>query len=369
MFSLAYSDAEQDKNYNKVDAAVFVGDITDNGTTSQYIDFKAALDSVIREETQFMGVVAKSHDCNTMGKSTLEYFKSLFGQDTDFNYEINGFHFIGLSTSKNENEYYSEEQRQWLKEQLDKASKEDSSKPIFVYQHEHVNNTVYGSSEIDRWGHDFLTDIIEQYPQVIDFSGHSHYPLNDPRSIWQGKFTAVGTGSLNYAEFTVGEERKIHPDNYEEIAQFWLVEVDKNNTVRLRGFDAINNALISEYYINNPADASNRQYTPEQQEAKSSAPAFESGAKLEIKKSLGKYKVTVPAAKSTDSNIVFLYSVYVYDQDGNEVSSQWQLNNYWLAESYDSMTFKIEAKKGYTVLATAENAYGMLSDGIKAVID
>lgn len=57
------------------------------------------------------------------------------------------------------------------------------------------------------------------------------------------------------------------------------------------------------------------------------------------------YSVSVPAAESTDGNIVFLYRIFVYDQDGKIVSSDIKLNNYWLGDTYDNITFKVKAKK------------------------
>ena len=63
--------------------------------------------------------------------------------------------------------------------------------------HHAVKGTVYGS---ELWYTNDLDGILEEYEQVVHFSGHSHFPINDPRSIWQGDFTALNTGTLSYAE-------------------------------------------------------------------------------------------------------------------------------------------------------------------------
>lgn len=364
VMSLAYSDAEQDENYNKLDAALVAGDLTDNGTVAQFIGFKASANSVLKNETVLMPVVAKNHDGYTYSSKSLEVYKNITGFETDFHNVVNGFHFIGISASKIEGEHYSEYQREWLKEELSKAAADDFEKPIFVIHHEHVSNTVYGSYEIDGWGLDYFRDILCEYPQVVDFSGHSHYPLNDPRSIWQGEFTAVGTGALKYAEFTVDGENRVHPENYKKIAQMWIAEVDKDNTLRLRAYDALNGTLLCEYYIDNPADKSNRQYTQEKMEESSSAPKFSDGAEVTVKKIAGKYKVTVPAAESTDGKIVFLYRISVYGNNGELIDSEYKMNNYWLGKTYDKVTFKVKADKGSVIKVVAENAYGMKSEAI-----
>jgi len=74
----------------------------------------------------------------------------------------------------------------------------DPSLPFFYYQHPHPKNTCYGSW---AWGHDggISTKVLSQYSNAIAFSGHSHYSLLDERTIWQGDFTSIGTGSLRYA--------------------------------------------------------------------------------------------------------------------------------------------------------------------------
>ena len=73
----------------------------------------------------------------------------------------------------------------------------DPSRPFFYVQHPHLKDTCYGSW---AWGHDEgkATKALSAYPNAVAFSGHSHYSLTDERSIWQGSFTSVGTGSLRY---------------------------------------------------------------------------------------------------------------------------------------------------------------------------
>ena len=50
------------------------------------------------------------------------------------------------------------------------------------------------------WGQDagFSTAALSKFPNCVAFSGHSHTPLRDERTVWQGAFTSVGTASLRY---------------------------------------------------------------------------------------------------------------------------------------------------------------------------
>lgn len=73
----------------------------------------------------------------------------------------------------------------------------DPELPFFYIQHPHPKDTCYGSW---AWGHDegLVTACLSKFPNAVAFSGHSHYPLTDERSIWQGTFTSIGAASLRY---------------------------------------------------------------------------------------------------------------------------------------------------------------------------
>ena len=73
----------------------------------------------------------------------------------------------------------------------------DPSRPFFYVQHPHPRDTVYGKC---AWGMDdgSATRLLANFPQAIAFSGHSHEPLTNEKSIWRGAFTSVATGSLRY---------------------------------------------------------------------------------------------------------------------------------------------------------------------------
>jgi hypothetical protein len=102
----------------------------------------------------------------------------------------------------------------------------------------------------DYWSTKELSEILSRYPQVITFGGHLHFPLNDPRSIWQGAFTAVGTASTSYMAIDNG--------NYEDMAtvtvmkgagkfsQGLLLQFDKKGNARLTRMDFYNKAVIGE---------------------------------------------------------------------------------------------------------------------------
>ncbi|MBR6531293.1 MAG: metallophosphoesterase [Clostridia bacterium] len=364
---LGYAIAEGDGSYKALDGVIFAGDTTDNGTQIQRCAFKSAIDSVIKPETQVMPLLAQAHDGSRYDYESLDYFKMLHDMDaTDNHYVINGYHFITMSRAYVDGVRYADYQREWLKAELEKAVADDPTKPIFFAQHEHVDKTVYGSADSEGWDDEFFKDIFMQYPQLVHFSGHSHYPLNDPRSLWQGEFTAIGTGSLYYVELTVEDVRTYHPEGHDEEAQYWIVEVDADSRVRLIGVDLEEEKILVDYILDNPADPANREYTPEKQAARSTAPVFADGAKIEAKTSLGKTSLTFDAATSTDGMPVYLYRINVADAQGNEVYNDWMLPKYYSATVDSTNTVELGklSKGDYTVTITAETVYGVQSEVI-----
>lgn len=368
---IAYEIAESDPSYTKLDAFSVVGDCTNNGTVEQFDAFEETVKGALKDETKFLAIVANNHDSWDNGKKSLEFINNITGLGSDYHVVINGYHFIGISASKYEGVRYGLYQRRWLREQLKQAAADDPSKPIFVCHHEHVKYTVYGSSQYEGWGVPHFRDILNQYPQIVHFSGHSHYPLNDPRSIWQGQFTAVGTGAMAYMEITVDRDRSLHPTydedysselNYDKHAQFWIVDVDANNSVRLRGYDALNGDLLVEHFIKDPADKSSFAYTPYNQEAHTEAPVFPEGASIRAEKEDGGYKLTAPAAENPDGRVTFVYRYKVLDEKGVKRSDGYLANNYWVKNPLDTVILHVKGQPGWTVEIRAENVYGAQSE-------
>lgn len=363
MIKMSYKIAKTDEEYNRLDAVLIAGDVTDMGTKIAFGSIKAALAPVLKDETQFLATISTSHDDRTIGKNSLELYENIMGQETDFHRVINGYHFIGISASKTEGEHYSEYQKEWLVQELDKAVADDPDKPIFVLQHEHISNTVYGSSDFEGWGMPDFAEILKNYPQVVDFSGHSHYPNNDPRSIWQGEYTAVGTGGLYYAEVTVDDTKTVHPSGYRFASTFWVVEIDENNRMRLRAVDLNAGEYLCEYILEGPLD---RQFTPEQQIARSKAPEFDKNADIRVKSK----KVVCDAAESVDGMPIFIYRAFAVDAQGNRTLIGKTVPKYFRYNVPDTVKIEFEILPEGTckVEVVAENCYGMQSAPLSAEV-
>ena len=371
MLDIAYAAAESDENYKQLDAFLVAGDLTHNGTQEEFDRFWNAVSAGLRGNTKFLGVVAKNHDGWTVGREELHaMYSALTGATPDFHTVIDGYHFIGLSVSANKKYHYDKNQKQWLKEQLDAATAEDPNRPVFVVHHEHNRNTVYGSSAYDGWGMKHLRGILKKYPQVVDFSGHSHYPLNDPRSVWQKEYTAIGTGAIYYTEVTTAGVRAYDPPDCQEVGTFWIVELDAAHNMHLRGYDVEANEMLCEYTIKNPADPANRDYTPEKRKASSVAPAFDLDAALTVTTDFGKCTVQAPAARSIDGMPVVLYRAKAKNRFGYTSAKDWTLPPYYRADNPDTVEFELDALGAgtYTVTVVAETAYGVESKPLDTIV-
>ena len=165
----AYEIAESNENYDGLDAAMFAGDISDNGENIALASFKNTATANLKKGTELI-VSMGNHDFRGASvNESISQFASLFGP-VDKHLVINGYHFITLSPDLSEGTHFSETKIAWLDAELASAQQADPTKPIFVMQHEHIKGTVYGS---DAWYVTELTDVICKYPQVVDFSGHS----------------------------------------------------------------------------------------------------------------------------------------------------------------------------------------------------
>jgi len=359
-YRLAQTD---DSGYTNLDAIVFAGDITDQGEKEAFVEFKKICDDNIKPETEHL-IVMGNHDYYTDIVAAEYNYEKTFGVSDDFHKTLKGFHFIGVSPSIGGG-WYDPLKPMWLSDELEIAEADNPDYPIFVIQHMNVKNTIYGSS---NWGITDMTATQSQYPQIINFSGHSHYPINDPRSVWQGSFTAVGTGTLSYFELEVDGVDGYMVENNEYAGQMWVVEADINGRVRMRAYDILEDTFIGNtYFIEDPTDKSTFVYNHENMAEKSSAPSFTKSAKLDVKtNSDSTVSVSFPQATNKANDIVFVYRVAVKDINGNVVNSINHLSGYYFSSPPTKHSVNLgELSTGtYTVSVTAENAFGKTSSSL-----
>ena len=367
MLETGYAAAEADAAHPTLDAAVISGDITNFGVPHMFWSVKASVEKVLRDETDFLAVAAKNHD-SYLGRISRWHVGGISEDSADFHKVINGYHFIGLSASPTSIIHYTDAQIKWLDKQLAAAVADDPSKPVFVFQHEHIYNTVYGSLPEDGWGVEFLTETLNKYPQVIDISGHSHYPANDPRAIWQGNFTAINDGGLAYYEFTIDGAASQHPESSDNMAHMLLVEVDSSNRVKVRVCDLNANAVLAEYMIDNVTEPVKTKYAFDTRRASAAAPVLTAEPVISVNGST--VTVTTAPAEVSEGDVAFIYRLRILGVDNNGIASAKKLGDYYKNPVGGNITLSATVPSAgvYDVSLVAEDAWGLQSEPFTARI-
>ena len=336
---------------NDADVIIMNGDISDLGTEASYGELLRVIKEVYPDESTRPTFISTAdnheyydswswtnHNTATYEQTRtrfLEKYAKQLGQTTMNTHEtIGGYHFIGVSADTAEGKNsdgvinygfagYSEQTIQWLKEQLEVANAEDSSKPIFVAIHQPLK-TGYG-----------LTEILEKYPQAVVFTSHSHYSIKQESSINQKDYTAVNTGSLFYisnekAYVNTGNvaDYLLHAYNFGEGLLVSVV----NNQVSIERRDFFWGGKIKTDWVFDTTNGKDGFVYTDARKDNRVAPTFVADAKLAIAKYTTDYQwsslikatpddsviLTFPSA--THDDFVQYYTVVVKDSSGNAVT-------------------------------------------------
>jgi hypothetical protein len=298
--SQAYAYA-QSQAYRRIDALYVAGDFVTNGTEREMRLLKRSLTACVRPETM-VTLLLGSHECENEDEDeekAAARLKEIFGMDADSHKVINGYDFIAISSVKCEFSFFDDAKRAWLRERLAVAAARHPYRAIFVFQHPHIRETVCGSI---RWGMSDLTDILMDYPQVINFSGHSHAPVNNPRSLHQRYFTSVNTGSfwgIDLDEYDKPGGPCPHGEPF--AAQFQIVEAKADGSIDIKPYDARTDMFFPlSWTIDTPWKPESFRYIPELCAARASAPVFPEDAAISLTVSGAHALATFPQASCTE---------------------------------------------------------------------
>ena len=376
LFQTAYRYADAHESYQSLDAVLLAGDIVNTGADEEYDELNRVVRENLRDGTQFITIMG-NHEFRVGGH---EGYVRNMQEPLDKHVVINGFHIIGMSPDPNGTKH-SLKQLFWLHEQLREAKADDPEKPIFTMQHGHIWNTVYVSRSWFTHTSVQLNAIYAQYPQVIDFSGHSHGPVNHPLSIWQSGCTFAGTGTLNYFEMEsdIGDETV--PEGSENAAQYYIVEVDANNRTRLLPFNILTDDFFKTpsstdgpdtqlvYFIEKPSDRSTFAYTAARRKT-NGKPWFDEDASVRVGKvSDTTAKVTFDQAK--DNVCVYGYRITVVDNahPHKTVCKKEIYSEYYFEPMPQTLSCTLEGLQNghnYTVKVVPLNVWKQAGDAITA---
>lgn len=368
----SYKLFENDKVYKGVDAIIGLGDFTSVGGEE---DFKNYVDTVKQYEKDGTKLINILGNHEMKNKNAVELFKKYFGYEPNTVTEINGFSFIALSGSRHITEWtLPVKDLKWAASELEKAEEKANGKPIFAFQHPHNFGTVYGST---IWCTPQTNPIWAGHSNVVNFSGHSHFPMNDPRSINQSTYTSVGVGGMARFELDKNYIPGQHPDGYDTAAQICICEADSNGRVRIREYDLNSDTFFNDYFIENVNAPDTFAYTYKNLKAHDSKPVFVPGTKATAEKNEnGEWVLSFNEAHSNPSGtepenyIVHHYNITITDENGKKILKNTFIDDYFVIDDDDTADFRIGSDtlvkgKKYTASITAVSAYHLKSDEIK----
>ncbi len=360
MIDRCYELYENDTVYSGFDLFVFCGDMTEAGAESDMVAFKETVDAHIKGDTQALSLLGNHEMKNSNARAS---FEEIFKETPNRHITINGFHFISVSYSYDDKYYPSV--AKWAGNEVDSALSDAPDLPIFTFQHPHNFGTVYGST---IWGSPQLASAWRSNSNVVNFSGHSHYPMNDPRSIWQGSYTALGCGGMNYFElekdFIAGE----FPEGNDRAAQFYVVEADLDGSVKILCYDLDSDGFFGEtYYIEDVNNPECFAYTYNNRRNYDDKPVWDDNTQINLVKNENDEYI-INFNEATDKLIVQNYKIKITSY-GFPIYSETHVSDYFLVNDNDTATFnlgQIDLKSGkeYKVEITAVNAYSKLSEPI-----
>jgi Icc-related predicted phosphoesterase len=367
-----------------VDAIFVVGDLTDRGRLEEYDQLISTFNNkeLIPDGVAVYFMMGFNHD-KSPSSNAKEPVKDILGQtatNAQKNFlekvkkplqqyiEIKNYPFILLSEGGSNPSPYNNEVKKFLEQHLVAAAKKYPNKPVFVFTHVPPLNTCYGSWKHEGWGTDIFTPVLSRYPQAVVFSGHSHFPIGDPRSIYQEKFTTINDGSTTYGEVERGILNiGIHPENCNKVTEGLIVNMLKNGDVEIERWDTYRNEeILPRWTINAPHDGSKFHYTKDRNGLP--APEFEKETQPVIS-DITSNSCKVTFQQATDNDVVQRYLVEILDGE-KVIASFRKFSQFYLNSEMPknlSVTFNnLPPQKTLTAKITAIDSYNNKSKPIQS---
>ncbi len=314
-----------------LDLAFVLGDMTqntayDNVGTNEISYFKKHTDSFLNDDTALVFCTG-NHDVSSSKNYEEDFTKIFTSTDADvdryYKYDvdmdavnsysgnrhavINGYHFITIGMKSDIISY--------AKPILEEITAKEPNKPVFVGYHYHATDTVYATRYEDSPVAAMKT-LLDEFPQAVYFSGHSHNGLENPRAIWQGNFTAIDTASVRYLDDNslINYSIKIpvnatHSEVFKIASEGTLVEVDKNNNIRFTAYNGYRGDIVATYTIAGPKDDGTHLLTyTDGRMAYSEPPVFDDDAKFMVQSNTGG-NATVIFDQAKQKDITWYYII------------------------------------------------------------
>lgn len=334
-----------------VDAVMIPGDLSDYGTKGGWLLLKRTWDGVFAGTDTVPLFCTGNHDFEGWwyGDMVADMLANGYdGQDAAFKlgiehtweevfgerYEpirvrtVKGYDFLSV-------EYGSEKElAAWMDAN---GARFRGDRPFFHFQHVPAQNTTADS--FGRADGGVTKPVLERFRNCVSFTGHTHRPFTDERSIWQGEYTSVSVPSLASACVPGGYENgggrrdgkateAMPPPSYRfegRGGQGYVVSVYRDEMVIERRDLEENAKGAAAWRLPLPVGDA-RPYAFDVRERVMPAPAFPSGATLSVttantENRQGKWVIALvcrfPSAKMPDGSRVYDYEIRAVPTDGS----------------------------------------------------
>ncbi len=402
-----------------IDALVIAGDIIhnlssgDNTANSEMRTFASITKEYTADTSIGTNVLISTgnHDTRSYNSSQSAMLETYFGEEyylSDFETNaakgyrhsiVNGYHFLILDAISRSGMAYGEFDDtvlEWVDKKLEQITSQSPDKYVFIITHAGVTDTTYGTEDeyeqgSERWRSSTLAPILEKYPQVMVFSGHTHTPIFDERSIMQDSFTSVNCGAVANTSLEldvyynhVNDENPVLDNTY--ISTGHYVQVDASGNVRITRilFPCYDETVeINQEYqtIKSPweltypkADDSHlNSYRRDLREAANAAPIFEGELAAEYTGNAYDVTLTVPAA--TDDDFVHHYRITVTNSENGETISEYLMLSDFICRAQvedmlDTLEFRVPlAKVNCLITVAAVDSWGAESGTLTVTAD
>lgn len=258
--------------------------------------------------------------------------------------QVGDYHVLCLVPNGREPVTYNSDVINWLDKTLAEVTGKDPERYVFVITHPMIYGTVYGSILGPDWYSGLCTDywytkelgaILSKYPQVITASGHLHFPINDPRSIWQGDFTSLGCGSVRYMAIEDGRYEDMRSNTVmndcNDVSSGLLCQLDANGNMRItKMFFSQNTTFGEAWTISYPKKDKSHllKYNHESMKLANTAPVLSELNIEQTEDTSGTATVEAVFSKGEDDMFVHHY-VLTLKKDGNVIDTRRVLADYY----------------------------------------
>ena len=176
---------------------IFVaGDMADTGKEQEYLNMMELYRAAGQVPPLFLSI--GNHDLSALpfdeaNALFLKYATLPDGShptDTSYDFWLGGYHFIFLGTDHAAGLHSSFDRAtmDWLDEKI--AENRDSARPVFLFLHQSLSDTVSGSLPGEGWSgvdnEGMLRKVLKDYPEVMFFNGHSHWTMDSVGNMFEG---------------------------------------------------------------------------------------------------------------------------------------------------------------------------------------